>query len=63
VTNRLGPGSDLTRHRLEQRLGHPISLELPCCAALRDAEDEARLLTSPLTQWIRRIDRLSKALL
>jgi Flp pilus assembly CpaE family ATPase len=63
VSNRLGPGSDLTRHRIEQQLGRPLTLELPCCALLRDAEDEARLLASSYGRWLRRIDRLARALL
>jgi hypothetical protein len=62
VTNRLGPGGEITRSGLEQVLGRAIALELPCCAPLRDAEDEGRLLTALVFRWRRRIDRLARAL-
>ena len=63
VTNRLGPGGEVTRPELEEVLGRRISLELPCCPALRDAEDEDRLLRSAWTRWRRRVDRLAHVLL
>jgi hypothetical protein len=62
VTNRLGPGGETTRAALEHILGRPLALELPCAPALRDAEDEGRLLSSPLYRWRRSIDRLARAL-
>ena len=62
VTNRMGPGGETTRSELEHILGRRISLELPCAASLRDAEDDGRLLASGLSRWIRRVDRLARAL-
>lgn len=62
VTNRVGPGSVLTRRRLEQILDRRISIELPCSPGLRDAEDEGRLLTSPLSRWSWNVKRLCRAL-
>jgi MinD superfamily P-loop ATPase len=59
ITNRLGPGSDLTRARLERELGRQISLELPCSALLRDCEDEGRVLVTPFSRWSRRLWRLA----
>ena len=62
VTNRTGPGGETTRSELEHLLGRRISLELPCAPSLRDAEDDGRLLSSRLSRWIRRVDRLARAL-
>ncbi|MDQ3662161.1 MAG: hypothetical protein M3454_14110 [Actinomycetota bacterium] len=62
VTNRMGPGGETTRSELEHILGRRISLELPCAPSLRDAEDDGRLLTSGLSRWIRRVERLARAL-
>lgn len=62
VTNRLGRGGRLDRQMLERVLGVPISLELPCCPALRDAEDARALVRSPLWRWRRGIARLARAL-
>lgn len=62
VTNRLGPGGETTRAALECILDRKIAIELPTCAALRDAEDTGRLLSSPLYGWWRRIQRLWRAL-
>ena len=59
VTNRVGPGSEATRKRLEQICGRSIDVELPCSPALRDREDEGRLLRSAWSPWCRRIDRLA----
>lgn len=61
VTNRLGPGGETTRARFERVVDRPV-LELPCCAALRDAEDECRLLTRGWTRWARGIARLASQL-
>lgn len=61
VTNRLGPGGETTRAELQRIVGRRISLELPCSPGLRDAEGDARLLTSPWSAWLRRIARLSAA--
>ncbi|HYP23434.1 MAG TPA: hypothetical protein VEV43_07670 [Actinomycetota bacterium] len=62
VVNRLGPGGQIMRGGLEQLLGRPIGIELPCCPALRDAEDEARLLAGSWRRWTRGVARLAKAL-
>lgn len=61
VTNRLGPGSETTRHMLESALGRRITLELPCTPSLRDREDEGRLLDRTWSRWCSRIDRLAGA--
>ncbi len=63
VVNRLGPGSDVTMIELQRILGHRISLELPCTPALRDAEDEGRLIARGWTRWYRSIERLARVLL
>jgi Flp pilus assembly CpaE family ATPase len=62
VTNRLGPGGETTRAELQEILGRRIALELPCSAALRDAEGEGRLLTAPWHRWRRALERLARAL-
>ena len=61
VVNRLGPGSEATTRMLEQVLGRRITLELPCTPALRDREDEGRLLMNKWSRWLSRIDRLAQA--
>lgn len=58
IANRLGPGGEITRNHMERALGMPV-LELPCCAALRDAEDEGRLLARGWSRWARGISRLA----
>lgn len=62
VTNRTGPGGESTRAQLQAIVERRIVLELPCSAALRDAEDDGRLMTSPWSPWRRAIVRLAKAL-
>ena len=62
VTNRLGPGSGLTRRRLEEITGKKIAVELPCSGALRDAEDDGRVVTSPLSPWLWQLKRLWRTL-
>jgi hypothetical protein len=62
VVNRVGPGSCMTQRRLEGVLGRRISIELPCSAALRDAEDEGTLVTSPISRWLWQLKRLWRAL-
>lgn len=52
----------MTRSALERILERSVALELPCAAALRDAEDDARLVTTGFSRWLRAIDRLCKAL-
>ena len=61
VTNRLGPGGETTRSQFERVVGCPV-MELPCCPALRDAEDEGRLLRRHWTRWSRSVDALADAL-
>jgi hypothetical protein len=62
VANRAGPGGQIMRAGLEELIGRPLALELPCCPALRDAEDQARLLSSSRHRWRRRVTRLARAL-
>ena len=62
VSNRLGPGGETTRTELEGTLERRIAVELPCTPALRDAEDEGRLLSTGWTRYWRAVVRLSKAL-
>jgi hypothetical protein len=62
VVNRLGPGGQIMRGGLDQLLGRRAAIELPCCPALRDAEDEGRLLTGSWRRWTSRVDRLARAL-
>jgi cellulose biosynthesis protein BcsQ len=62
VANRTGPGSEATRSNLARVIGRKISIELPCSARLRDAEDRGLLLTSPLSRWKWSIARLARAL-
>ncbi len=62
VTNRLGPGGEATRAALEAIVGCKIAIELPTTPALRDAEDDGRLVTSPWFRWTRSIARLWRAL-
>lgn len=62
VVNRTGPGGQIMRGGLEELLGRRVAIELPCCPALRDAEDEARLLTGSWHRWLRGVSRLGKAL-
>ena len=62
VSNRLGRGSELRQGEIEELIGRPIALALPHAPGLRDVEDEGRLLSSPLSRWGRRTDRLAAAL-
>jgi hypothetical protein len=62
VANRLGAGSDVPMSELVPVLGCPLVAELPCTPALRDAEDEHRLLARPWSRWARGIKRVSRAL-
>jgi hypothetical protein len=62
VVNRLGPGGQIMRAGLEALIGRPASLELPTCAALRDAEDEGRLVRRRCHRWQRGVARLARAL-
>ncbi|MFP5352805.1 MAG: hypothetical protein ACLGIB_09605 [Actinomycetota bacterium] len=62
ITNRTGPGSETTRVDVERILGRKLAIELPCSPGLRDAEDDLRLLTSPLSPWRLAVQRLAAAL-
>lgn len=62
VSNRLGSGGEMTRTQLERILERKITLELPCTPALRDAEDEGRLLWPSWSRYVRSIVRLARAL-
>lgn len=61
VVNRTGPGGEATRALIEAALDATTALELPHFPALRDAEDEGRLLRRG-SRWCRRIDRLARAI-
>lgn len=62
VTNRVGPGGETTRSQLAGILGRPIAIELPCSAALRDAEDDGRLVSLVWNRYGRAVARLARAL-
>lgn len=62
VSNRSGPGGEITRLELERVVGRRIALELPCSPALRDAEDDGALVTSSWSPWVRGLVRLHVAL-
>lgn len=62
VTNRLGPGGAAIRRDLEEVLGHPIALQLPCSGALRTDEDTGELVRRPWNAWSRGIARLARNL-
>jgi len=62
VVNRLGRGGETTRAQLADLVGTPVSLELPCCPALRDAEDDGRLVSLTWTRYGRAVARLADAL-
>jgi hypothetical protein len=61
IVNRSGPGGETTRSQFERLVGCEVT-ELPCCAALRDAEDEGRLLRPGWSRWSRSIARLAEML-
>lgn len=62
VVNRSGPGGETTRSGFAGMLGRRVAIELPCCAALRDAEDEGRLLGARLSRWSYRLELLARTL-
>jgi hypothetical protein len=62
VTNRLGAGGETTRREIEAVLDRKVTLELPCCPRLRDAEGRARFATLEWSRWGRRLARLQRAL-
>lgn len=62
VVNRLGPGGEMTRAAMHRILEHRTAVELPCSPSLRDAEDDARLLTSNWSRYLRGVSRLHTAL-
>lgn len=62
VSNRTGPGGETTRGGLERILGRRIALELPCTPALRDCEDDGRLLSTHWSAYVRSLARLARAL-
>lgn len=62
VANRTGPGGEASRARLQGVLGRRVSLWLPRCPALRDAEDAGELVRSQWSPWRLRIHNLARAL-
>ncbi|HWC15322.1 MAG TPA: hypothetical protein VG929_12135 [Actinomycetota bacterium] len=61
VVNRLGRGGQTTAAQLDRILGGRV-FELPPCPALRDVEEEHRLLSPGWSRWSRRVRRLADAL-
>jgi hypothetical protein len=59
IVNRLGRGGETTVNQLSEMIGMPIYSELPCCPALRDAEDDHRLLINAWNRWSRGVARLA----
>lgn len=62
VINRVGPGGEMTKARIESIIGRRVALELPCERRLRDAEDDDRLLSSHWSRWEHGIHRLWRTL-
>ena len=62
VVNRLGRGGETTRAQLAELVGRPVSLELPCSPALRDAEDDGRLVSLTWSRYGRAVARLADVL-
>jgi hypothetical protein len=62
VTNRAGPGGETTGNQLAGIIQRRVTLELPCCAALRDAEDDGRLVSLRWTRYGRAVARLAQEL-
>jgi hypothetical protein len=58
VTNRTGRGGESSRAQLQNLIGRRVTLELSHTPALRDSEDDDRLLTSEFHPWVRRAGRL-----
>lgn len=61
VVNRLGRGGQTTIAQVARTVGGRV-FELPPCPALRDVEDEDRLLLSRWTRWSRRVGLLAEAI-
>jgi Flp pilus assembly CpaE family ATPase len=62
IANRLGRGSELSLRSLQAIVGARILMELPCTPALRDREDEGKLVLSAWFRYWRRIRMLAGAL-
>lgn len=62
VLNRIGMGGGIGRSAASELLERPISLELPPTPALRDAEDDHRMLVGPWTRYARKVAALARAL-
>jgi hypothetical protein len=61
VANRVGPGGELTRTLLQTTAEARIDGVLPCCPALRDAEDDGALVSAH-TRWGRHLTKVARAL-
>jgi len=61
ILNRTGPGGETTTSQIERALGRAVAIRLPLTPALRDAEDDGRLLTSRWSRWSRAVVRLAGA--
>ncbi len=62
VTNRTGPGGEMSKGEIEGLLARRVALELPCERRLRDAEDDGRLLAAYWSRWEQGICRLWRTL-
>ena len=62
IANRTGGGGETSRSELQTLIGRRITLELPHTPALRDVEDDGRLLVSERHRWVRRMRLLWNAL-
>ncbi len=62
VTNRIGPGGEMSKAEIEGIIGRKVALELPCDRRLRDAEDDDRLLAAHWSRWEHGIHRLWRTL-
>lgn len=62
VLNRVGMGGSIAKAVASELLERPISLELPATPALRDAEDDHRMLVGPWTRYARKVAALARAL-
>lgn len=61
IANRTGPGGETTRVQLSRIVARPV-IELPCCPALRDAEDDGRLIARRWSRWSRGVSRIAEGI-
>lgn len=61
IANRTGRGGETTRAQLARIVERPV-VELPCCPALRDAEDDGRLVARGWSRWSRGVARIAEGI-